>query len=101
MGLLFNFKTSKPRQFKYRPLYYDERRERLEKMQARAENEGVCNALEKGFLSEGRAKSKLPRAELSKASNWRVMRFLIILIVLLGISYIIVPEAFVAFWKIK
>ena len=101
MGLLFNFNTSKPKQFQYRPMYYNERKERLEKMQARSENENQYNSLEKGFLTEGRAKSKLPRTELSKASNWRILRFLIILIALLGITYIIVPEAFVAFWKIK
>ena len=103
MGFLFNFNTPKARQFNYRPLYYDERKERLEKMKARAESEkdGGYAGLEKGFLSEGRAKSKFRRNELQQASPWRLLRFLIILIALLGMCYILVPEAFVAFWKIK
>ena len=103
MGFLFNFNTSKPKQFNYRPLYYDARKERLEQMKARAEadKEGGFTNLEKGFLAQGRANSKLRRVELQNASIWRILRFFIILILLLGISYVIVPEAFVAFWKTK
>ena len=103
MGFLFNFNTNKPRQFNYRPRYYDERKERLEMMKARAEAEkdGIYTGLEKGFLKERRASSKFRRAELQPASTWRLLRFLIILIALMTISYILVPEFFVAFWKIK
>ena len=102
MGL-FNFNMPKPKQFNYRPLYYDERKERLEKMKARAkiENERGYTNLEKGFLTESRAKSKMPRIEIPKASTWRLVRFLIILIVLIGMSYMLVPEAFVTFWNTK
>ena len=103
MGL-FNFNTAKPKQFRYRPLYYDERKERLDKMKARAEaeNEGKSyTSLEKGFLAESRANSKLRRAELQSASMWRVLRLLIILIIILGITYVAAPELFVAFWRIK
>ena len=103
MGLFFNFNTPKARQFNYRPLYYDERKERLEKMKARAEAEkdGGYVGLEKGFLADNRANSKFRRVELQQASTWRLLRFLIILIALMGVSYLLVPELFVAFWKIK
>jgi hypothetical protein len=51
MALFFNFKASKPRQFNYRPMYYNERKERLEQMKARAlaelasEKEGTAHLL--------------------------------------------------------
>ena len=106
MGLLFI--PPKPRQFQYRPMYYNERKERLEKMKARAEAElaagkenAVHTGLERGFLAEGRSNSKLRRVEIQKASNVRLLRFFIILFALLLIVYYIVPEAFTAFWKIK
>ena len=108
MGLLFNFKTSKPRQFNYRPMYYDERKERLEKMKARAtaeitaEGSGVqYTRLQKGFLTDRRRNPKSRRAELKDASNMRVLRYLIILVLILGLFYILTPDLFLAFWKIK
>ena len=104
MALFFNFTASRPRQFQYRPLYYDERRERLEKMKARAEAEIAAekdrsnlSGLEKGFLSERRAKSKSGYV-LEKSS---MLRFSIILLAILGIFYFLSPEMFMAFWKIK
>jgi len=104
MGL-FNFSTPKPRQFNYRPLYYDERKERLEKMKAQAEAEVALEkkaanyiGLQKGFLTDRRAKSKKNYASHKKAS---ALRFLIILIAILGILYFIAPELFLAFWKTK
>ena len=100
-----NFNTPKPRQFQYRPRYYDERKERLDKMKARAEaglaaeKEGKSyTGLQKGFLTEQRANSKLRRTLLEKSST---LRFFIILLVLLGILYLWQPEMFMAFWKIK
>ena len=108
MGLLFNFSMPKPKRFEYRPRYYDERKERLDEMKARAEAEIAAekegrgfNSLEKGFLSRRRESSKYRRADLQSASTWRFMRFLIILVMLLGATYIFMPEMFVAFWKIR
>ena len=105
---LFNLNTPKPRQFHYRPRYYDERKERLEKMKARAEAEVAAEkseaqyiGLQKGFLSAKREKSKLKHTELKEGSNMRIVRLLLILIVLLGICYFITPELFMSFWKIK
>ena len=97
MGLFTNFKTSKPKQFSYRPLYYDERKERLEKMKARAAADGRHFGLEKGFLSEKKAR----RTNLQDASMWRIFRFLAILIVLLGIAYVVAPAMFLSFWNLK
>ena len=105
MGLLFNFSTPKPKQFHYRPRYYDERRERLEKMKAQAEAELAAEkeataytGLQRGFLTERRASSKLHRMEHKKAST---LRFFIILLALLGVLYWFMPEIFTTFWKGK
>jgi len=105
MGLFFNFQTPKPKQFNYRPLYYDERKERLEKMKACAEAELAVEkektgstGLQRGFLTGNRAKSKLRHATPEKSS---ALRFFIILLVLLGILYFTMPEIFMAFWKSK
>lgn len=105
---LFNFNTPKPRQFHYRPMYYDERKERLEKMKARAEAEVSAEksgthyiGLQRGFLSERRENSKLKRSVLNKASIMRILWFLIILMIILGVFYILTPDLFLAFWNIK
>ena len=105
MSVFFNFKMPKPKQFEYRPRFYDERKERLEKMKARAEAELAAEkdgtrytGLQKGFLAENRANSKLKRTPLKEKS---ALRFIIILIAILGIFYFLAPDVFLAFWKIK
>ena len=108
MGMFFNFNMPKPKQFNYRPFYYDERKERLAKMKAQAEaelvaekNRAVGSGLEKGFLTEKYANSKLSRVPLEKASLLRFLRLFIILLVILGVFYFISPDIFKAFWRIK
>lgn len=105
MAIFFKFNTPRPRQFHYRPLYYDERRERLEKMKARAEAELAAErnragypGLQKGFLAERRVHSKMHKIPLEKKS---ALRFLIILIALLGLLYWFMPEIFHDFWMNK
>jgi len=105
MAIFLNFNMPKPKPFNYRPRYYDERKERLEKIKARAEAELAAKkdgahyaGLQKGFLAERRAGSKLKHTALKEKS---VLRFLIILIAILGIFYMIAPDVFLAFWKIK
>ena len=106
MGLFFNFNMPKPKQFNYRPLYYDERKERLEKMKAQAEAELTLkkdgeirhSGLQKGFLYERRANSKMRHTSLEKGST---IRFFIILFILLGALYFFMPELFLDFWKSK
>jgi hypothetical protein len=105
MAIFFNFNTPKPRQFHYRPLYYDERKERLEKMKAQAEaelaaerNQAGYAGLQKGFLGERCANSKMHKVPLEKKS---ALRFLIILIALLGFLYWFMPEIFYDFWVNK
>ena len=95
----------KPRQFQYRPLYYDERKERLEKIKARAEaefaakKEGVrYTGLEKGFLTEQRANSKFKHHALEPKST---LRFLVILVLVIGMLYLLMPDLFIAMWKGK
>jgi len=97
---VINFNVPKPRQFNYHPRYYDERKERLAQMKARAEAElaaekraatGYAGKLQRGFLTENRANSKLHRRKLEQRS---AMRFFIILLALLGILYMIAPDIF-------
>ena len=107
MGIIFP-RMPKPRQFEYRPRYYDERKERLEKIKAQAEAELAAEkekshhtGLQKGFLTESRANSKFNRADIRKESSGRLMRYVIIVIAILGIFYLIAPDVFMAFWKFK
>ena len=103
-----NTSVPKPRQFNYRPRYYDERKERLEEMKARAKAElaaekkaeeaGYVGGLQKGFLAESRANSKLHRKKFERQST---MRFLIILICLMGLFYLWQPEIVRAIFGIK
>ena len=98
---IINFNVPRPRQFNYHPRYYDERKERLTQMRTRAEAElaaekraaaaGYTGNLQKGFLMENRASSKLHRRKLEQRS---ALRFFIILIALLGILYMIAPDIF-------
>ena len=101
MALLFKFNTPKPKQFHYRPMYYDERKERLEKMKAEAraaEKESPYGNLQRGFLSERRNNSKMHKTSLEKKS---ALRFMVILLILLLFLYFLMPELFYAFWTTK
>jgi len=98
---IINFNVPRPRQFNYHPRYYDERKERLAQMRARAEAElaaekkattaGYTGSLQRGFLMENRVNSKLHRRKLEQRS---ALRFFIILIALLAILYLIAPDVF-------
>ena len=107
MGIFINI-MPKPKQFNYSPLYYDERKERLEKIKARAEattpslvgraGEGLAeqkNGLEKGFITESRANSKKYSLSFEKTS---VVRLLIAL-ALIGLFYLLMPEFFTSLWR--
>ena len=107
MGI-FITRMPKPKQFSYQPRYYDERKERLEKIKARAEAELAAekdrdhhNGLEKGFLAESRNNSKFNRDGINKEASGRLLRYLIILIAILGIFYLVAPDVFLAFWKFR
>lgn len=56
------FKTGKPRQFKYKPLYYDERKEELEnlkkKYEAEEKGEGVSNEFKQKLKDTWHVKEK-------------------------------------------
>ena len=106
MGLI-NINLPKPRQFNYRPMYYDERKERLAQMEARAKAElsaekgettDYVGGLQRGFLAESRTKSKLKYRMLERGST---LRFIVILLALMGIFYLWQPEMFLAFWRIR
>jgi len=98
---IINLNVPKPRQFNYRPRYYNERKERLANMKAQAESElalekkkaGFTGNLQRGFLAENRAASKLHRRKYERKS---ALRFFIILLALLGILYVIAPDVFLA-----
>jgi len=103
---IFNFNMPKPKPFHYSPRFYDERKERLEKIKARVEAELAAEkngttgyiGLQKGFLTEQRANSKLRRLNFEKKSS---LRFLIILLAIVGLLYFVMPELFMVFWKGK
>ena len=95
------FKNQKPKQFHYRPLYYDERKERLEQIKARAEAEKNVSKntnLQAGFLTERRNNSRLRRPTFEKKSN---LRFLLILSLILGLFYFVAPEIFLIVFRFK
>ena len=100
MGILINI-MQKPRQFNYRPLYYDERKERLDKIKANAALESAKEeaekkiGLEKGFISETRVNSKRYSLKFEKTS---VVRLLIALAII-GILYLLMPEFFTSLWR--
>jgi len=93
MGIFINI-MPKPRHFNYRPLYYDERKERLEKIKARVEAEQK-SGLERGFITEAHANSKKHSLSFEKTS---VVRLLIAL-ALIGVLYLLMPEFFTSLWK--
>jgi hypothetical protein len=105
---LININMPKPRPFNYHPRYYNERKERLEEMKAKARAElaaekkaaeaGYVGGLQKGFLAENRANSKLYRRKLEKQST---MRFLIILLALCLLFYLWQPDIVRAIFGIK
>ena len=102
------FNTPKPKPFHYRPRYYDERKERLEKMKAQAKAEADVEksrvqyvGLQRGFLQETRESSKLRSGFLNRAANARFFRYFLILLFLMGLFYFISPDVFKAFLKIK
>jgi hypothetical protein len=94
MGL---FNLPKAKQFNYRPLYYDEQKERMEKLKANATGNHLVG-LQKGFLQEQRQKSKLHKRSLEKIS---MLRFFVILFALVLLLYFIAPEIFQAMWPAK
>jgi len=107
MGILIT-RMPRPRQFNYSPLYYDERKERIEKIKAKAEaefaaekNKAPYTGLQKGFLSENRSASKFNRSENLKGSSGRLLRYVMIVAVILGIFYLVAPDVFLSFWKFK
>ena len=107
MGIIFP-RMPKPKQFYYRPRYYDERKERLENIKARAEAELAAEkdavhriGLQKGFLTESRTNSKFNRTDFREEASGRLIRYVIIVVVILGIFYLVAPDVFLAFWKFK
>ena len=93
MGIFINI-MPKPRHFNYRPLYYDERKERLEKIKARAEAEQKIG-LERGFITEARVNSKKFSLTFEKTSIVR----LVIALALIGLLYLLMPEFFTSLWR--
>ena len=116
MGIFINI-MPKPKRFHYNPLYYDERKERLEKLKTRACAERSRSAeaevalqmqseaeegstqqkcgLERGFITESRAKSKKYSLNLEKTSIVR----LLIALALIGLLYLVAPEFFTSIWR--
>jgi hypothetical protein len=90
MAMIFNpFRMQKPKQFNYMPLYYDERKEKLKKMQeeANAKKDGVPRVnLRRGFLTEERSRR---RTQLVKGS---LIRWTVILVTMILFFWILFPR---------
>ncbi len=100
MAIFFKFHTPKPKQFHYRPLYYDERKERLEKMKAQAEAEAKAGksgryiGLQKGFLSEHKAQSKGGKVILQQSSLIRLILIFVLVMITVYVISKVDPELF-------
>lgn len=92
MSIFKLFPTQKAKKFVYNPVYYDERKERLQKMIEEAENEasGVSrevgqNRLEHGFIKANLRKSKFKRQD----QRGSVLKMVLAVIVLLILFYLL------------
>lgn len=89
MAIFTFFKTTKPKGFNYKPIYYNERQEEMKEREAHIKKELGLNENETPFVPniKGRFRSKnLNRYSQSRQST---ARFLIILFVLLLIAYFV------------
>jgi hypothetical protein len=89
MGLPRFFNLAKPRQFHYEPVYYDERKERLQEKIREVEQK-------MGVQSDGQFKRTLGRGSFSarhlrgkKTSKQSTIRLIVIFIFILLISYLL------------
>jgi hypothetical protein len=89
MGMISMFRTPKPRQFKYTPIFYDERKEALKEREKQLKQElGISDdqssrvSLIKGRIRAGFRRSAKERSK----SN---LRLIIIFIILVLVAYLI------------
>ncbi len=90
MGL-FNFHLPKNNKFSYTPRYYDERKERLEKLKKEHENPDKA-------LIEKRIRGKLKRHEKKNPFAGTGFRFFLILAILLLITYLLLSYFEIPLW---
>ena len=90
MALPRFFRLAKPRQFHYEPIYYDERKEKMQERIREAEKKMGVN------LDDGQFKRTIIRGSISerrlgkkKTSRQSTIRLIIIFIFLLLISYLL------------
>jgi hypothetical protein len=90
MGLPRFFRLAKPRQFHYEPIYYDERKEKMQERIRRVEQKMGIK------VDDGQLKRTIERGSISsrhlgrkKTSRQSTLRLIIIFIFLLLISYLL------------
>jgi hypothetical protein len=90
MGLPSFFKTARPRQFHYEPLYYDERKEKMQEKIRKAEQKMAAK------VDDGQFKRTIGRGSISarhlgkkKTSKQSTIRLIILFIFLILISYLL------------
>ncbi len=88
MSVFKLFPTQKPKKFTYNPIFYDERKERLQKMIEEAERESAGSSsegsgarLEHGFIRQNLRKSKY-RKNRDRTSSLRIWISMILLLFL-------------------
>jgi hypothetical protein len=89
MGMPRFFKLAKPRQFHYEPVFYDERKERMqERIREMEQKMGVqIDGQYKRTLTKGSFASR--RIRKGKTSKQSAIRLIVIIIFLLLISYLL------------
>lgn len=89
MGTITMFRTPKPRQFKYTPIFYDERKEALKERERQIKQElGLSDeGSPRVSLIRGRFRNAYSRSSKEKTkSNFRMV---IIMIILLVVAYLL------------
>ena len=81
------FKQNQARGFNFKPLYYDERKERLEKLKKKYENAESSTLTHEEFRERIASKWGSERKKATGASN---IRLLLIIVVLTFLAYLII-----------
>lgn len=87
MAIFSFFKTQKPKQFNFKPRFYDERQEKINEIIARNEDENISNPdamksrIKAGFKTRGSV-DRSYESNIRRKSNRTLLMTLVILVVL-------------------
>lgn len=87
MGILYFFRTPKPRQFRYKPIYYDQRKEELKEREARIRQEMGLGSDEARYVSNIKGQFQRKRGQIQQNRAKANKRLLIIVVILAILAY--------------